>query len=209
MRASSLFSDERGAAVTELGVLLLPLCVLLLGLLDVGYMMYARSVLQGALNDVARAAVVEDPDIAGTGTLEERIQAAVQERMEGLARGAPVNLNQNHFDRFSRVGKPEKLITDRDRNGEYDEADGDCFQDLNNNGDWDESGMGASGVGGAEDVAVYTASTTVERLLPIDSLINSLPIGVTMSPSYTLAATAAVRNQPYETQATPPVVCGS
>lgn len=213
MRIRSLLRDERGAAITELGVLLLPLCILLMGLLDVGYMMYARSVLQGALNDVARAAVVENPDLVGEDgqTLEQRIAAAVEARMDGLARDAVIDTVPSHYDRFTSVGKPEKLITDRNDNGVYDAEDGDCFQDMNESGEWDDEALpaGASGIGGADDIAIYTADMSMDRLFPIDELVGALPIGIEMSPTYRLQASTAVRNQPYDIQAAPPTVCGA
>jgi hypothetical protein len=39
------------------------------------------------------------------------------------------------------------------------------------------------------------------RLLPVAGLIG-------FSPNYDMSVSTAIRNQPYETQKTPPVVCG-
>src|SRR5690606_34947836 len=95
---------------------------------------------------------------------------------------------------------PEKLMTDINRNGRYDEADGDCFADLNENGEYDVD-TGRAGIGGANDVVFYQATLTMPRLVPLHGFLG-------VPPTYHLSAETAVRNQPYAVQATPPVVCG-
>jgi Flp pilus assembly pilin Flp len=206
MRIRSLHRDERGVAVTEFALLVLPMSILLMGLLDLGYMMYVRSVLQGAVNEVARAAVVETPNLGGVGTTEEQIEAKVAERFESFAASATVTVDQEHFSQFSSRGRPEKLITDLDDDGEYDEDD-DCFEDMNESGEWDSAATGTSGIGGAEDVVIYRAHMSMDRILPVEGLIEWLPTSVQISPTYEIDASAAVRNQPFADQEAPPIVC--
>lgn len=196
-----LARDARGATLTEFGFVLVPLCVALMGALDVGYEAYVRSVLQGVLNDVSRTAAVEDPIFEAEGdTIEERIEAAIEERVNRIARNATYDIEATNFYDFSGVGDAEKLTTDQNGNGEYDEADEDCFEDFNENGEYDTDG-GDEGVGGADDVANYEVTLTMPRLLPMAGLIG-------MSPNYNIVARAAVRNQPYADQDVPPTVCG-
>ena len=45
---------------------------------------------------------------------------------------------KNYYE-FSGVGKPEKLTTDHNSNGQYDEDDGDCWEDVNDNENYDLS----------------------------------------------------------------------
>jgi hypothetical protein len=170
--------------------------LVMLGLLDLGYMMYVRSTLQGALNDVARQAAVETPGFAGEGTLEERIEEAVKDRMAPLTAGTTITVEATNYYEFSGIGKPEKLVTDVDGDGRYDA--GDCWQDLNGNGNYDTS-TSRTGVGGADDVAVYQAVMNKPRLLPAELL--------GFSPNYDINVTTMVRNQPYANQAVPPVEC--
>lgn len=198
MTLRALRINERGAVLTEFGLLVIPLCVLLLGLLDLGYMMYARSTLQGVLNDVARQAAVEAPGFTGEGTLEERIEATVKSRMGAIAADDATSVEATNYYQFSGVGKPEKLITDADGDGRYDAGD-DCWQDLNENGTYDLD-TSRSGVGGADDIAVYQADMVRPRLFPMAGLLG-------FSPNYEISVRTVVRNQPYANQDVPPVEC--
>ncbi|MGP1283253.1 MAG: TadE/TadG family type IV pilus assembly protein [Parasphingopyxis sp.] len=194
--------DESGMAATEFGLLVVPLMIVLLGAFDLGYQAYVRAQLQGVLNDVARTATVETPDFSGyTGTTtEERIENAIKDRVNNIARNASYTINQTNFYEFSGVGNAEKLLTDVNGNGQYDAADGDCFEDINSNGAFDLS-AGAGGQGGADDVVYYDVTVTMPRIVPVTTLIG-------VPANYTINARAAVRNQPYADQAVPPTVCG-
>jgi hypothetical protein len=191
-------ADERGVAAIEFAMLLLPMCICLFGLLDAGYGMYVRSDLQGALNDIARQATIETPGFSGTGTTDQRIDAALKARMATLVKTATYTITKSSYYQFGTVGKPEKLITDVNANGKYDK--GDCFQDINGNGVYDTDGTGRSGIGGADDVVVYNVTISMRRLLPMASLIG-LPAQQTINVKTT------VRNQPYANQASPATVC--
>lgn len=198
----SLRSDNRGIAATEFGLIVVPLMVILLGAFDLGYQSYVRAQLQGVLNDVARTAVVESPDFSGYAgeSTEARIENAIEERVNNIARNATYTIEQTNFYEFSGVGNAEKLLTDINTNGVYDAADGDCFEDINNNGVFDLD-AGDSGLGGADDVVYYEVTVTMPRIVPVTGLIG-------VPNNYSITAQAAVRNQPYEDQAVPPTVCG-
>jgi TadE-like protein len=191
-------ADDRGVSAVEFAILLLPLSICLLGMLDAGYSMYVRSDLQGALNDVARQATVETPGFGGTGTVAQQIDTALQSRMAKLVTGGTYTISKSSYYQFNSIGKPEKLITDVDGDGKYDS--GDCFQDINHNGTYDTNGTGYTGVGGADDIVVYDVTLTMNRLLPMASLIG-LPA------QQTVRVKTTVRNQPYANQASPPTVC--
>ncbi|WP_299327854.1 TadE/TadG family type IV pilus assembly protein [Parasphingopyxis sp.] len=194
-----LSRDERGMAATEFGLLVVPLMIVLLGAFDLGYQSYVRAQLQGVLNDVARTAVVETPDFSGYAgsTTEERIENAIKDRVNNIARNATFTIEQTSFYEFSGVGNAEKLLTDHNDNGEYDA--GDCFEDINRNGAFDVD-AGAAGQGGADDVVFYEVTVTMPRIVPMASLIG-------ISDNYTINARTAVRNQPYDDQNPPPTVC--
>jgi hypothetical protein len=180
----------------------MPLCVLIMGGFDLGHQSYIRSVMQGALNDAARRAAVEDPVFAAGGsTTEERVVNAIKEQLQPITPGAEITISQSNFYDFSGIGNPEKLMRDEDGDGAYDAADGDCFSDLDEDGEYDTD-TGRSGIGGANDVVFYQADITMPRLLPVASLIG-------FSPNYEMSVATAIRNQPYGEQRTPPVVCGT
>lgn len=191
--------DERGMAATEFGLLVVPLMIVLLGAFDLGYQSYVRAQLQGVLNDVARTAVVENPDFSAYSgaTTEERIENAIKERVNDIARNATYTIEQTSFYEFSGVGNAEKLLTDVNGNDQYDP--GDCFEDINGNGSFDLD-AGATGQGGADDVVFYEVTVSMPRIVPMANLIG-------MPANYTINARAAVRNQPYDDQAVPPTVC--
>lgn len=190
--------DARGAALTEFGLILVPLSVVLLGTFDLGYQSYVRSVLQGALNDVARTASVETPDFgARTGTVEQRIETALKDKVSVLGRSGTFDVKISNYYRFSGVGKPERLVTDVNGNGRYDP--GDCWLDTNPNGVFDLD-SGKSGLGGADDIAFYEVTLRKPRLLPLSGLMG-------ISPNYEFRATTAMRTQPYANQKQPEVKC--
>jgi len=196
-RLCRLGGDDRGVSAVEFGILSIPLCICLFGLLDLGYTMYVRSVLQGALNDVARQATVETPGFGGTGTVDQQIDAAIKARMAKLVSNGTYTITKSSYYDFNAVGKPEKLITDVNGNGKYDP--GDCWQDDNGNGVYDTD-AGKSGIGGADDVVLYSVTLAMPRILPMATLIG-LPA------TQTINVKTTVRNQPFANQASPAVAC--
>ncbi|MEC7535104.1 MAG: TadE/TadG family type IV pilus assembly protein [Pseudomonadota bacterium] len=195
--------DQRGATIVEFAVIAMPMCVLLMGGLELGYNSYVRSTLQGALHDAARVAAVENPILATEGdTVEEQVANMIKDTVAHVAPNAVVDVDQKSYFEFSSIGEPEKLMTDNNGNGKYDASDEDCFEDANGNGTFDPD-SGKSGTnGGADDVVLYTAKVSAPRILPLDRLVP----GVSEKVEYTLRA--AVRNQPYGQQPTAPVICG-
>lgn len=194
----ALKSDKRGVSAVEFALVAPVFITMIIGGLDLGYQAYARSVLQGALNDVARTGSLEGPDLHCSGeTTEAQIACAVEERSDTVARNATYDFEIKSYYEFSGVGRGEKLVTDYNNNGRYDE--GDCFQDMDENGQFDEV-AGREGIGGADDVVFYDVTLTMPRLLPMASLLG-------WSNEYKIRATTAVRNQPYTRQSVPPTVC--
>ena len=191
--------DTKGAALTEFGLIIVPLMVVLLGAFDLGYESYARSVLQGAVNQTARMAMVEDPQFEAEGsTLEERIQNRIKDRMDGIDGPNPeYTFEQTSYYDFTSVGNAERLITDVNGNGAYD--DGDCWQDYNENGTYDTD-AGQTGRGDADDVIYYRVTLERPRIVPVMTLIG-------VPDHYRLTAQAAFRTQPYEDRDPPPTVC--
>lgn len=196
-----LRADHGGVTVVEFALVAMPLSMLLMGGIDLGHQAYIRSVMQGALTDAARRASVQNPDMAASGsTTEEQVTNSIKKQLAAITPGATITVTESNFYDFSGIGNPEKLMTDVNGNGQYDAADGDCFSDLNENGKYD-SDTGRDGVGGANDVAFYQADIDMPRLLPVAQLLG-------FPANYKMNVATAIRNQPYGTQKTPPVVCG-
>lgn len=203
MKAASflrrLAADTRGATIVEFAAIALPMCVLLVGGLDLAHQSYVRTVMQGALNDAARRAAVERPDLSGGGvTIEEQVESTIKEVVGPIAADAEIDVDQKSYFDFNSIKNPEKLMTDVNANGEFDEADGDCWEDTNENGEFDLDG-GSEGRGGASDVVFYRAQVTMPRLFSGAMFGKAGLIEMNLE--------TAVRNQPYGNQETAPVIC--
>ncbi|MBL8657918.1 MAG: pilus assembly protein [Altererythrobacter sp.] len=194
-----LGGDTRGVTLVEFGFVLGPLCLLLLGGLDLGYQSYLRSVVQGALDDVSRSGSMETPDFNCEGeSMQAQIRCAIETRSNVVARNATYTISTRNFYDFSGVGRSEKLVTDYNDNGQYDE--GDCWEDLNNDGFYDVV-AGRDGVGGADDIVFYEVTVRMPRLVPMRGLFGTRE-------EYSITARSAIRNQPYARQVAPPTTCG-
>lgn len=194
----ALKPDKRGVTAVEFALVAPILVAAIIGGLDLGYQAYLRSALQGALNDAARTGSLESPDLNCVGeTTEEQIACAVKKVANTVARKAEYDFKIYSYYDSTVVGRGEKLVTDYNYNGQYDEDD--CFQDMNENGSFDAV-SGREGIGGADDVVFYVVKVDMPRLLPVHSLLG-------WSEKYGITATTAVRNQPFSRQRVPPTVC--
>lgn len=202
MFGRSFLRRQDGVTAVEFGLIATPLCVIIMGGADLGHQAYVRSQLQGSLSNIARLASVEDPEFQASGdTLEERVSNTLITSMQPISPGGEVSLELNNYQEFSGINSPEKLVRDVEGDGTYDEDDGDCFEDLNENGAFDVD-TGRSGFGGASDVVYYEATVTMARLFPTPQLIG-------FSDDMIIDATIAIRTQPYGAQGTAPTVCGT
>ena len=193
--------DQRGATIIEFAIISGPMLLLLMGGLELGYDSYVRSTMQGALNDAARTAAVEFPIINVPGsTVEEQVENLIEEQVHNVAPNATITVTQKSYFDFSSIGDPEKLMTDHNGNGQFDAADGDCYEDANGNGSFDTD-AGKTGNGGADDVVLYTADVSAPRILPLDGFLPGV------GPTIEYSLQTAVRNQPYDQQATAAVIC--
>lgn len=193
-----LLHNDAGATIVEFALILTPLLMVVLGGLDVAYRAYLQSVLQGALNDVARSATMEAPDLECDGdTVGAKISCAIRRRSDIVANQGTYEIEIRNFYDFSGIGRSEKLVTDYNHNGQYDP--GDCFADLNRNGSFDEQ-AGRAGVGGADDVVFYRVALVMPRLFPVQGLLG-------LPDEYNIQAETAIRNQPYSRQMAPQTVC--
>jgi Flp pilus assembly protein TadG len=189
-RIRRLVRDHRGAAAVEFGLVTVPLIVMLLGLVDLGFRSYIASQLQGTMDQAARKVT-----IGGVSTTT--VSNFVSDRIRRILPGATVVVVPKSYDDFSDVGKPEPITTDTAPLGVYNQ--GDCFTDLNGNGVWDSDG-GQSGNGGGDDIVYYTATVSYPALMPLRKLLG-------WSATETVSATMMMRNQPYAAQPQPATIC--
>ena len=199
-RALLFRSDESGVTAVEFGLLATPVCLLLIGGFEVAHEQYVHSVMQGALNDAARRASVESPVIDADGdTIEAKVENSIRELAGPVAVKATIDVTQTSYSQFSDIGNPEKILTDVNGNGAFDEEDGDCFEDANGNEEFDLD-SGEEGRGGASEVVFYEARVALPRLFPLNAVMD-------VSPDYVMTLKTAVRNQPYRDKPVAPVIC--
>jgi Flp pilus assembly protein TadG len=176
-----LAGDESGATIVEFAFVLPVLCVLLLGIFDLGYKSYASSVMQGALHDAARMATV------GNVTMNQ-IDARVRERLGTFAgpQATITTATESTYD-FQSVRRAERLIIDTAPVGSYN--NGDCWEEVTGNTQHDAN-RGRGGQGAADDIVRYEVTMTYPRIVPIHRFLG-------WSANETITASTVLRNQPY------------
>ncbi|NJM49663.1 MAG: pilus assembly protein [Sphingomonadales bacterium] len=185
----ALKSDEDGTSVMEFGLIAMPLSIMLMGVMDVGHSYYVRSVLDGAMQTVARSSALDD---GATVSEQAKIDTKLRKQIQQIAPSATVTPVRRYYKTFTdaAAAEPENWTDSIPYNGICD--NGEQFIDENNNGVWDEDG-GNDGQGGAKDVVIIKVTVTYPRLFPMANLIG-LPEKVTLNSNSILA------NQPYGEQ---------
>ncbi len=185
--------DRRGVTVVEFGLIAPTFLMLLLGVFDMGYTVYARAILDGAVQKAGRDSALET-GASSIATLDAKIKT----NLAGLGEGATFSYDRRNYRDFAKVGLPEELD---DKNNNGNREPGECFTDENGNGSWD-SDLGKDGVGGARDVVLYTVRMSYQRKFPLYALIG-------VDSTATISAATVLRNQPYGDQAseTKEVIC--
>jgi len=178
--------DVRGATLPEFAIVLPTFLVLLFGIYDVGQGVYVQSVLQGAVQDAGR-----DAGLESGADQEAMIDQYVRDQMGPVAITNPTyTIARSNYQEFNDVGRPEDF-TDSNNSGDYDANE--CFVDENGNDLWDAD-VGKSGVGGANDVVLYTVTVSFDRVFPLWKFVGG-------DERSTISAATTLRNQPFGAQA--------
>ncbi|MWV28656.1 TadE/TadG family type IV pilus assembly protein [Aurantiacibacter rhizosphaerae] len=180
--AADLRRDESGVTVVEFALIAPTFLLLLMGTLDIGQMVYAQSVLNGAVQVAARDASLEGGDT-------DAADALVLERVKGIMPGVELKTSRTSYYDFADIERAEQW-NDADDNGICD--DGEAYVDENRNGQWDDD-IGVSGNGGANDVVIYSVEATYEPMIKVPFLKKAWQ-------SRTLSTSALKKNQPFANQ---------
>lgn len=187
-----LRANERGLAMVEFALTAPLFLLILMGIFDYCWQMYAQQVLQGAVSKAGR-----DSTLQVNASDQSALDDAVEAQVLKVFHTAQMSFTRKAYDRFDQVAVEERY-TDANDNGSYDS--GECFDDFNNNGRWDAD-RGIEGNGGADDVVLYTASMTFDRVLPVWKMLGQ-------PQSTTLSSSTVLRNQPFATGSdAPPDEC--
>jgi len=179
---------ESGVTAVEFGLIAPVFLLMLLGTFNLGQAVYLQGVFHGAVQDAGRDAGLE----SGAANLAV-IDSLVMKRVSGIAPEGAIISSRKNYTTFNDVGTPEDF-EDANNNGAYDGTE--CFTDVNGNSSWDED-RAINGLGGADDVVVYTADLTYNWLIPMGGFLG-------WADTNTVTASTVLRNQPFGSQATRP-----
>lgn len=184
MRAAlnRLRGAEDGATIVEFALITPPFLVMMMGLFDLAFNMYANQMLNGAIQKAARDSTIE----AASGA-EAAIDANVSKAVKAISANALVQFERQSYSDFSNVNRGEDF-NDLDSSGLCD--NGEPYEDLNGNNKWDAD-VGAGGFGGARDAVLYTVTVTYRRAFPIFAMMPG------QGENFTLRSNTVLRNQPY------------
>lgn len=182
----ALARDSRGVTVIEFAFAMPVMALILMALFDLGFQVYAQSVLQGAVQQAARASTLESGGINSPA-----LDASVTSDFHKVIPGAQIAFSRKNYSNFEDVGLPEDFD---DTNGDAICNNGEAFEDINGNGVWDDD-RGSDGVGGARDAVLYGVTASFPRVFPFHNFVG-LPEQVSVD------GTTVLRNQPYDEQAT-------
>ncbi|MFN3748998.1 MAG: TadE/TadG family type IV pilus assembly protein [Sphingorhabdus sp.] len=183
-----LKTDQSGVSVTEFGLISPALVVMLLGTMDAGHMLYMRTIVDGAIQEVARDSGLEDGQILAK---QEAIDDRITQQIRKLHNNADVDISRRYYRNFTQAFNAEaEDFTDSNNNGTCD--NGEPFIDANLNEVWDADGAD-EGQGQAKDVAIVTVTVTYDRLFPMASLIG-------MPERVSIGANTVLANQPWAEQ---------
>lgn len=174
--------DRRGISAVEFGVIAPVFLTMLLGTLDIGHMVYAQSVLNGAVQHAARASSLETGDTTAA-------DAEVLAQIEPVLPDVSISSSRTSYYDFDDIERAEAW-NDADGDGSCD--NGETYTDENGNGAWD-SDIGVAGNGGANDVVVYTVTATYEPVFRVPFLPDSWA-------ERTLTSRTVRKNQPFADQ---------
>lgn len=184
----SLLCDASGATLTEFGLLIPVLALLLMGALDIGHSLYMRAVLQGVVQKTARNSALESGGVAANQAM---LDAKVRAQVLQLANHANIVITRRFYRSFTKAAAAQaEPLTDTNANGKCD--NGEPFEDRNGNGVRDADG-GSQGQGGAKDTVLYTVAVSYPRMFPMDGLLG-------LPSTSDFKATTVLANQPYGDQ---------
>jgi Flp pilus assembly protein TadG len=179
--------DQRGATLIEFALVAPALLVVIMGLLDMSYRLYARAMLEGAVQKAARDSTLES---GATSTANAAIDTIVKDAFKavnGTVTDSNFTFTRRNFADFTKAGKKEASTGPGGLC-----APGFTYADVNNSNDWDDGA--AEGQGGANDAVLYTVQVNYNAIFPVYGLFGG-------SSTQSIRATSVLRNQPYNSQA--------
>lgn len=181
-----LLHDRCGTSAIEFGMTAPILFMVVFGTVQIAQSYYVNTVLNGAVNAAARKSSLQSGQSSSSD-----LDTLVSKMVKYVMPTANVTFTRKNYAEFTAVGSPEDF-TDTNKNGAYDANE--CFVDMNGNSTWDAD-MGKTGLGGANDVVVYTVTVSYKQWFGFAKMFGL--------PEYqTIPSTTILKNQPFATQST-------
>lgn len=184
--AGAFLRCREGASLVEFALVFPILIVFVIGLIEVGMMMFIQSAMEGGLRQASRWGITGQTVVGETR--EETIRSILEEHTLGMIDFDDATITMMTYDSFSDVGQPEPFTDQDPFNGTYDV--GEPYTDLNGNTQWDAD-RGVEGVGNSSEIVSYTVDY---HWVPLTGLISSF---VGDGDGIAMSATTVVRNEPF------------
>jgi len=194
--------DEQGSTLVEFALIAPVFLFMLLGTFEIGYGIYMRSALNGAIQHAARSATLEnasDPDVRRQTDDEVR---DILKAVNGNLTDADIRITRRSYLNFSNVERIE-TYTDTNSNGTCDNNE--VYVDENGNGSWGT--VGRADNGGARDAVLYSINVTYGSIFPFDTFTRDArnqDASFTLNGlknTRTLKSATLLKNQPFGDQA--------
>ncbi len=189
-----MLRDRRGVTAVEFGIVAPVMFLMLMGLGDLLYQVYAKEILAGAIQKAGRDSAIQGGAQQASVidgkvlTMIDKIMVNPTPSCAATPAASTYCSKRLSYATFAVVG-PERFV---DANANNVRDPGECYDDVNGNVQWDAE-PGAAGQGGANDVTLYSMAITYPRLFPMARLMG-------WSANQTITAQTLIKNQPYATQ---------
>jgi Flp pilus assembly protein TadG len=185
----SFVRDERGISAVEFALVGPMFISVLMATFDLGFGVYTKAVLQGAIEQASRSASLENTQWASIETkVKNQILAVIPS--SDPSTDISFNLDQRAYEDYDDLIMPEQFV---DTNSNGTRQAGECYVDRNNNRQYDTN-VGVADRGTANDVISIKASVTYKRVFPLWALTGQ-------SQDQLIEASTYLRNQPFGAQA--------
>ncbi len=177
-----LWHDRSGVSVVEAALGLPILLTLLIGVLEISYLIFLSVSLENAVLRASRFGITGGTEEGVTR--QDQVRAIIAEQTFGQVDMDAIEIETLVYEQFGDIGEAEPY-TDENGSGSYDS--GEPFSDVNGNGVWDDD-MAVAGLGDAGDIVLYRVRYAAPSL---SGVMNWATRKINIS------ATVAVRNEPF------------
>ena len=180
---------EQGVSAVEFALIAPVFIGILLVAFEFGFAFYARAILQGAVEEAARTASLENTQWTA---ISDRVNSRVRQVIPVSDSETEISfdLDPTYYANYVDLELPEDFEDDNNNNQwDIDE----CFVDRNHNQIYDTD-VGLEGRGGAQDVVVIDATLVYVRPFPLWRMFG-------LEPTQTIRISTFLRNQPFSAQA--------